>query len=166
MKKHQRKAIVISIMILFMVFSYLSIVSAEEYEAMKGVASTKVFFDMRDGVPQTAAIHLKLIHDTYKELMVMKKKPAFVVGFMGSAVKLVSSSRGDFTPEDVNYLKEIAGTLTKMSGDGIQLEICMFAAKLFGINPTSIQSEIKQVGNGWISEIGYQTRGYSLVPVY
>jgi hypothetical protein len=38
--------------------------------------------------------------------------------------------------------------------------------KVFGVEPTSILAEIEQVGNGWISEIGYQARGYSLVPVY
>ena len=52
-----------------------------------------------------------------------------------------------------------------MTKDGIKFESCLIAAKLLGVEPSSILPEIKQVGNGWISLIGYQARGYSLVPV-
>ena len=70
-------------MAFFLVLLSLSFASAEEYDAMKGVNSVKVMFDMRDGIPASAAVHLKLIHDTYQELSVMKKEPVFVVVFMG-----------------------------------------------------------------------------------
>jgi len=40
------------------------------------------------------------------------------------------------------------------------------AAKVFNVDPVSVLPEIKRVGNGWISMIGYQAQGYSLVPVY
>jgi hypothetical protein len=33
------------------------------------------------------------------------------------------------------------------------------------VESSTIQSEIKQVGNGWISLIGYEAKGYSLVPI-
>jgi len=166
MKANRREVVVMSIVAFFLVLSSLSFASAEEYDAMKGVNSVKVIFDMRDGIPELAALHMKLIHDTYKELSAMKKEPVFVVVFMASAVKLISSNRTEFSAEEQKYLKEIADTISKMSEDGIHLEVCLAAVKYFGIEPASIQSEIKQVGNGWISEIGYQGRGYTLVPVY
>jgi intracellular sulfur oxidation DsrE/DsrF family protein len=53
-----------------------------------------------------------------------------------------------------------------MSKEGIRFEICMVAVKVFGVEASSILPEIKQVHNGWISLIGYQAKGYSLVPVY
>jgi intracellular sulfur oxidation DsrE/DsrF family protein len=53
-----------------------------------------------------------------------------------------------------------------MSKNGIKLEICLIAAKVFNVDPASVLPEIKRVGNGWISMIGYQAQGYSLVPVY
>jgi intracellular sulfur oxidation DsrE/DsrF family protein len=53
-----------------------------------------------------------------------------------------------------------------MAKDRIKLEICDFASKVFGVDPASILPEIKHVPNGWVSVIGYQARGYSLVPVY
>lgn len=166
MKANQRRVVVMSIVVFFLVLSSFSFASAEEYDAMKGIDSAKVFFDMRDGIPKGAAVHMKLIHDTYKELVAMKKKPVFVVVFMGSSVKLISSNRSEFSSEEQKYLDEIADTISKMSKADIHLEVCLAAVKYFGVEPASIQSEIKQVGNGWISEIGYQARGYQLVPVY
>jgi intracellular sulfur oxidation DsrE/DsrF family protein len=166
MKANQRRVVVMSIVGVFLVLRSLSLASAEEYDAMKGVDSAHVFFDMRDGIPKIAAVHMKLIHDTYEQLAAMKKKPVFVVVFMGSAIKLISSNRCAFSSEENKYLDEIAGTVSRMSQAGIRIEACLAAAKYFEVDPTSIQSEIKHVPNGWISEIGYQARGYQLVPVY
>jgi hypothetical protein len=53
-----------------------------------------------------------------------------------------------------------------MSKAGIKMEICLAAANVLGVDPASILPEIKRVGNGRISLIGYQANGYSLVPVY
>ncbi len=166
MKTNGRMVAVISIVVFLLVLSSLSLASAQEYEAMKGVDSANVFFDMRDGIPKIAAVHMKLIHDTYEQLLAMKKKPVFVVVFMGSAVKLISSNRSEFSPEEHKCLDEMADTITKMSQAGIRFEVCLAAVNLLGVDPASIQSEIKHVANGWISEIGYQARGYQLVPVY
>ena len=166
MNTNLRKRVLTSIVALFLVLSFFSFTSAKEYDAMKGVDSVKVMFDMRDGIPKVAAVHMKLIHDTYEELSTMKKKPVFVVVFMASAVKLISSNRSEFTSEEQKYLEEIAETVSKMSQAGIRLEVCLAAVNYFGLDPASILPGIKHVGNGWISEIGYQARGYSLVPVY
>lgn len=166
MKVHRRR-VAMSIVGIFLTVSSLSpLASAEEYDAMKGVDSVNVFFDMRDANPMIADVHLALILDTYNELVAMKKKPDFVVVFMGGAVKLISSDRCQFSSEERKYLDAIADTISKMFKAGIRLEVCLAAVKYFNIDPASIQSELKQVGNGWISEIGYQARGYQLVPVY
>jgi intracellular sulfur oxidation DsrE/DsrF family protein len=166
MKLDRANFVVTLVFGLFLMMSISALASTEQYTAMKGVDSAKAFFDMRVGVPKSAAIHMNLIYDTYKELTAMKKKPVFVVLFIGSAVKLISGNRSEFKPEDQKYLKEIAETVSAMSKAGIRLEVCLTAARYFGVDPASIQSEIMHVGNGWISEIGYQTRGYQLVPVY
>ena len=79
---------------------------------------------------------------------------------------MVSKSRGGFSPENQKAPDEIAGTIAEMSKDGVDLEVCLFAAKVFGVDPDSILPGIKKVDNGWISSIGYQARGYSLVPAY
>jgi intracellular sulfur oxidation DsrE/DsrF family protein len=166
MKANRRKILVVSLAAFCLVLSSLSFALAEEYDAMKGVNSVNAIFDMRDGNLQSAVIHLNLIHDTYKELVAMNRNPVFVVVFMASAVKLISSDYSGFTAEEQMSLKEIASIISRMSKAGIRVEVCLFAVKVFGVEPASILAEIERVGNGWISEIGYQARGYSLVPVY
>jgi intracellular sulfur oxidation DsrE/DsrF family protein len=166
MEANRIRMFVVSLAAFLLMLASLSYASAEEYDAMIGVNSVNVMFDIRDANPQTAVIHLNLIQDTYKDLVAMKKNPVFVVVFMGGAVKLISSDQSKFKTEEQSSLKEIAAIVSKMSKAGIRVEACLFAAKVFGVEPASILPEIKRVDNGWISEIGYQARGYSLVPVY
>jgi intracellular sulfur oxidation DsrE/DsrF family protein len=140
----------------------------EEYEALKGLKSIKAVFDVRVANPKSAALNLKLIRDTYKDknIMAVTKKPAFVVIFIGPSVRLISKKKEGFSPEDQKTLDEIATTISEMSKDGIRLEICLFAAKVFGVDSASVLPGIKKVPNGWVSLIGYEAKGYSLVPAY
>jgi intracellular sulfur oxidation DsrE/DsrF family protein len=144
----------------------VSVVAAQEYEGLKGVERAKAVFDVRLGNPKSAAIHLKLIHQTFKDLAAAKKQPVFAVVFLGPAVKLMSKNREGFAPEDLKSLDEVAEAITGMSKDGIRLEICLIAARLFNVDPAAVLPEIKRVENGWFSVIGYQAQGYSLVPAY
>jgi intracellular sulfur oxidation DsrE/DsrF family protein len=140
--------------------------SAEEYRALNGVRSVKAVFDERIGDPQIASSHLKLIHQTYKQLSALKKSPAVAVVFIGPSVKLISKNREGFSAEQQKSLDAIAETVSEMSRDGIRLEVCLVAAKAFHVDPASILPEIKRSENGFISLIGYQSQGYSLVPDY
>ena len=160
---------IIILLNLIIAISLLCVVSAaagEEYKAMKGIESAKAVFDERESNPKNAALHLKVIHQTFKEVAAMKKNPVFVLVFIGPSVKLISKDRKGFSTEDQKSLDEIANTISAMSKDGIELEICLIAAKVFNVDSASVLPEIKRVGNGWISMIGYQAKGYSLVPVY
>ncbi len=158
------------IFVLFLSVCFLLITSlpvlAQEYDALKGLKSAKAVFDIRMGDPKATALHLKLIHQTYKDLVAEKKSPVFVLVFIGPSVKLVSTDRKSFSADDQKALDEIADTISQLSKDGIKLELCLVAAKVFGVDPSTVLKEIKTVGNGWVSEIGYQAQGYSLVPVY
>ena len=140
----------------------------EGYEALKGLKSVKAVFDVRISNPKSAAVHLKLVHDTYKDknVVAVTKKPAFVVIFMGPSVKLISKNRESFPPEEQKVLDEIANIIAEMSKDGIKLEICLIAAKVFNVDPGSVLPGIKHVPNGWVSLVGYEAKGYSLVPAY
>ena len=140
----------------------------EGYEALKKVKSAKAVFDVRAGNPKSAALLLNLIHDTYKDesIVELKKDPKFIVVFSGPAVKLISSEKSSFSPEDQMKIDEIANTVSAMSKDGIKLEICVFATTVFNVDPDTILPEIERVGNGFISLIGYQTKGYALIPIY
>lgn len=140
---------------------------SEEYSALKGLKSIEAVFDFEQGDPQGALRRLNVIDQTFKDknTRAISKKPDFVVVFIGPAVKLVSRNMGGFTAENQKMLEEFTNAISRMAKDGIRFEICLIAAKGFGVEPSMILPEITQVGNGWISLIGYQARGFSLVPV-
>jgi uncharacterized protein len=143
-------------------------VVAGDYEALKDQKSVKAVFDIRNSNPGVTAMYLRLIHQTYKDKSILEvsQTPAFVVVFIGPPVKFVSKNMEGFSPEEKKTLAEIAALISAMSKDGIKLEICMLAAKAFEVDPKSILPEITQINNGYISLIGYQGQGFSLVPVY
>ena len=73
-------------------------VSSEEYASLNGLKSVKAVFDVRIGDPQSAALHLKLIHDTYKDksITVITNKPDFVIVFIGESVKWCLKTKRGF----------------------------------------------------------------------
>jgi intracellular sulfur oxidation DsrE/DsrF family protein len=169
MKRRGMKVVVSSVLALLLVLAGLSAAWADKaakYEGLMGVKSTKVFFDVRDGDAKFSATHIELILMTYKDLKAMGKKPEFVVVFMARSIKLVSKKAPGFSMDDKPYLDKIAKTLSQMAKAGIRLEACLAAAQYFNIDPADLHKDLKTVPNGWISEIGYQAKGYSLVPVY
>lgn len=53
----------------------------------------------------------------------------------------------------------------QLKKDGVKMEVCLYAANVVGVDPSTILPEIDPVNNGFISTIGYQAQGYSLVRV-
>jgi intracellular sulfur oxidation DsrE/DsrF family protein len=100
----------------------------------------------------------------YESLKGLKSVKAVI--FSGPSVKLMTKNKEGFSPEEQKSLDEIANTISIMAKDGIRMEICLVAANIFGVDPGSFLPGIKPVPNGWVSLIGYETKGYSLVPAY
>lgn len=170
-KKMKKKAILFAGMFLYVsavILMAVNVAPAGEYDFLQGLKSFKAVVDVRSGKPKSLAVALGLIHQMYKDEAVknVTANPEFVLVFIGPAVKLVSTNTEGMSPEDKEMMVKIAETVTAMAKDGIKLEICLFAVDIMGVDRASILPEIKHVGNGWISLVGYQHQGYGLVPVY
>jgi intracellular sulfur oxidation DsrE/DsrF family protein len=167
--KRKLTTIIISLFLsVCLLFVTAGAVYSEEYEALTGLTSAKAVFDFRSGNPKSAVMLLDLIHQTFKDksIRAVSDKPEFVIVFIGPSVKLISTDRAGFSSDDQKTLDEMAAMISKMRDDGIKLEVCMFAAKVLGVAADTIWPQINQVGNGWISLIGYQGKGYSIVPAF
>jgi intracellular sulfur oxidation DsrE/DsrF family protein len=137
----------------------LFIVMSSAFSGEKASKPNKAVFDVRIKSPQSAALHLKLIHETFKGR-------EYIIIFSGPAVKLISNNREGFSEEENILLDEISSKISQMTEEGIRLEVCLVAAKVFNVDPASLLTEIKQVENGWLSIVDYQANGYYLVPAY
>jgi hypothetical protein len=68
----------------------------------------------------------------------------------------VSKNLEGFSPEEKKTLVEMASLVSAMAKDGIRFEICMIAARAFGVDSKSILPKINQIHSGYISLIGYR----------
>ena len=151
---------------LFIIFLATPVI-AGQYAALKGVNGVDTVFDVSQGTPKVANIVFWAVKDVYQNESVrsLPNPPRTVVVFHGPSVKLISSDRKGFSPEESAELDKFADTIRQMKKDGVTFEICDYAAKVMGVDPATIMPEIDHVGNGFISVAGYQAQGYAVVRI-
>lgn len=132
--------------------------------ALSGVKDTNAIFDISIGGKRLLS-QLKIIHKTYEQLISFEHSPKFVLAFRGGATKFVTKGDSFVTLKDFSYKKEIQQKIKDFSELGFRMELCGIAAQYKKISTDEVLPEIKVVANGYISVIGYQDKGYSLVPI-
>lgn len=140
---------------------------SEEYNALNGVNKVKAVFDVSMGSPQKANLVFWAVRNVYDDESVraLPESPEVAVVFHGPAVKMISTNRDGVSAEDKKALDDFAQLVGEMKQDGVKMEVCLYAAKVLGVDPESILPEIDHVGNGFISVAGYQAQGYSVVAI-
>jgi len=140
---------------------------SDEYPALKGVKGIKAVFDVSLGSPKVANLVFWAVQNVYKDKSVhsLRDPPQVAVVFHGPAVKLISTDHEGFKDTDAEILNKFADMIRQMKKDGVRLEVCQYALKVLGVNPATILPEVDHVGNGFISVVGYQSQGYSLVTI-
>ena len=135
--------------------------------ALKNVKGLNAVFDYSHGDPKMSNILLTAVKDAYDtdEVKALPEKTQFVMVFQGPAVKLITTDRSNFAQKDFAELDKLHALIKQLKMDGVKMEVCLFAANVVGVDPATFLPEIDQVGNGFISTIGYQTQGYALIRV-
>lgn len=138
-----------------------------EYAALNGVKGVKAVFDVSLASPQMANIVFWAVKNVYEDQNVrsLPKAPQVVVVLHGPAVKLISTDHAGFEASDIKALDQFADMIRQMKAAGVTFEVCLYAAKVLGVDPATILPEVDRVGNGFISVVGYQAQGYSLVTI-
>lgn len=133
--------------------------------ALEGVKTTKAIFDINFSEPKKLALYLSVIDQTHTSLVVQGYKPDFVIAFRGSSVRLITTETWAFSDEDQPHLQKGAALIKKLGDQGVLFEACNIATQLFKVDNATLISGIRPVGNTFISLIGYQAKGYSLIPI-
>lgn len=134
--------------------------------ALKGVKTGKVVWDVSMANPETLALFLSVVRETYDDLARQNVKPEMVLAIHGVPVKYVRANRDDLpleTSTAVDKINDVLDDLAKRPG--IRIEVCSIANRLFGVDNASIKPNYHVVGNTWVSLIGYQAQGYAVVPI-
>lgn len=135
--------------------------------ALKDVKGIKAVFDFSQGSPGMSNLIFWAVKNVYEDKSTnsLPEKPQVAIVFHGPAVKLISKDRSNFAEKDFGELDKFHEMIRQLKKDGVKLEVCLYAAKVVGVDPATILPEIDHVGNGFISVIGYQAQGYSVVRV-
>jgi len=168
MKRINNSASAVYLVFVLAAFLWSTPVAAQEYPALQNLESIKAVFDVRSGDPKNVFEHLYLLNETFKDhaLRSVDSEPEFAVVFMDKSVTLLSKNRENFSAGEKEMLQKADQLMAAMTESGIILEVCLAAVDYYKVDASSIAENISRVPNGWISSIGYQTKGYSLVPVY
>lgn len=142
-------------------------VVAAEYAALKDVKGLDTVFDFSQGNPKVSNIVFWAMRDLYTNDSVkgLAKAPRTVVVLHGPVVKLITSERKGFNAEESAEVDTLQQTIREMKNEGVTFEVCMYAAKVFGVEEATIIPEIDRVPNGFVSVAGYQAQGYSAIRV-
>ena len=139
--------------------------SPQDAEALSGLNEVKVAFDMQTGNSAALLKQLEVIEETRESLIKQGVKPSFVITFRGPATKLVQTDPSQIAAEDRANASTIAGKIRALKvADGITgMEQCAVAVRLAGTKQENVLPDIKVVGNGWISLMAYQAKGYGYI---
>jgi intracellular sulfur oxidation DsrE/DsrF family protein len=133
--------------------------------ALSGLSEVKVAFDVTTGEGKALLKQLEVIDETRESLIKQGVKPHFVIAFRGPATKLVQKDQNQIKADDREYAAKIAEKVNALrSADGItSIEQCAVAVRLASTKPEDVIPSVKLVGNGWISLMAYQAKGYGYI---
>jgi intracellular sulfur oxidation DsrE/DsrF family protein len=135
--------------------------------ALKGVNSYNAVFEVSQGNPKIANLVFWAVKNAYEadEVKDLSGTPNVVIVFHGPVVKMLSSDRSPFNSAEWAEVEKFQTTLRQMKKDGVKMEVCLYAAKVFGVDKATIMPEIDGVDNGFVSVVGYQMQDYAVVRI-
>ena len=164
------RAVFLQLLLTFFVLTFSMPSSAEELnnkEAMQGLKSMYVIYDIRKSNPNAMLAYLKGIESNRTNLVKEGVEPHQRIVFIASAVKFITTKPSeDVEMEYAPVLKKIAEQVARLVELGVKMEVCSAATAAFKVDNATILPGIKVVRSGFLSVMGWQAQGYQLVPVY
>jgi len=153
------------VLFLLLIPSLLFAAGPDNARALGGLKTAGVFFDVNTGSPQKLLLRLKLIEETVSSVAAAGVTPDVVVSVRGGASLFMTLGDKYLPAEDLPFKSDIQVQIRRLKTLGYRVEQCAVAVRLLKIDPQDIIPEVPLVGNGYISMIGYQNRGYAFVPM-
>ncbi len=159
------KVIFVLLFLLSLSFSPVQASSNLYGPAIDGQKSIKIIFDVNVGEPEKLLFRMRLIDQTYSELQEAGITPVFVIAFRGEASRFITRGSLYLPEEDRPYKQKMREWLKRFKEKGFTMQQCTKATDLLLIDIKDLVSFVKPIRNGYISLAGYQSQGYSLIPM-
>ena len=128
----------------------------DDREALSGLKSARVIFDVRVPDLEKLVFNLSLFNETFDGMVAQGVKPEMIVVFRGPGVRFVTAGALD---EDARDL------FRQLKRKGVRFEACAVAMRVFKVDPVGLIPEVKLVANVFNSLIGYQNKGYAGIAI-
>jgi len=128
----------------------------DDREALAGLKTAKVIFDVRVADLDKLVFNLRLFDETLDGMVAQGVKPNMIVAFRGSGVKLLTTAALD---------EEAVDLFQTLKKKGVRFEACAVAMRVFKADPAGLVPEVKLVANVMNSLIGYQNKGYAMIAI-
>ncbi len=138
----------------------------KDTQALQGLSSAKVVFMLNLKEPRRLAHVLDVVKKTDKGMRAQGVKPEIVVVIIGPSVAFLTKDRRGIPYMKQRAVAKVQKNIRKLKTLGIRIEACGIALKGMDIAPADVIPEVRPIGNGFVSAIGYQAQGYNLIPVY
>jgi intracellular sulfur oxidation DsrE/DsrF family protein len=140
-------------------------IAADDRAALAGLSEGKIAFDLKDGEGKTLLARLAIIDETRQSLIQQGVAPHFVISFRGPATRLVQTDQDKIKPEDREMAAKVAEKIKELStAKGVDgFEQCSIAVRQQGTNADKVLPQIRVIGNGFISLMAYQAKGYAYI---
>ncbi len=137
----------------------------DNHDALAGLKEMKIAFDFTDGNPKVLLAKLGIVDVTRKQLIADGVTPRMVLAFRGDASYFTQSDPEKVKPEEREDARKIAAKLKELrAASGVEsLEQCNLPLAPRKLKASEVMQEVKVVGNGWISLVAYQHRGYAYI---
>lgn len=149
---------------MFVVYSN-GVRAADDSAALAGLKEGKIAFDIHEGNPRLLLARLNVIDETRLSMIQQGVKPHFILAFRGSATKLLQTDQEKIKPEDRETAAKVAAKIKEMSkAPGVEgFEQCAVASRAQETKIERVLPEVRVVGNGFISLMAYQAKGYAYI---
>ena len=128
----------------------------DDREALAGLKSVKVIFDVRVPDLEKLDFNLRNFNETFDGIAAQGVKPEMIVVFRGPGVRLLTVAALDVEARDL---------FRELKRKGVRFEACAVAMRIFKADPAGLIPEVKLVANVFSSLIGYQNKGYATIAI-
>lgn len=134
-------------------------------KALDNIETVRIIVDFNVSSPEMIILRLVLLEKTLNEIEMLGKKYDVVVAIRGGAVDYMTTTDKYIRSDFRDALIKIRSMISSIRSRGVSFELCSIAASLRGVEPKDIIEGITVVKNGYLSIIGYQLKGYALLPM-
>lgn len=133
--------------------------------ALKGISQAKIYFDVTRKEAKIVQLRMDLVERTIVQLENEGIAVEAVIGFRGPASRYITAGNHYVLEEDSAAKAKIGEWVKSLLARGVVIEQCSIAADMQDISHNDFLPGITIVQNGYISLVGYQLRGFAVIPM-